>query len=211
VAHIPPAWRETVRTGLGLSPTDLSPDHLPHTGALRCALAFWAERLVGGRPERPDDPPVVVALTRLHARDVYRLICASGLAKWALGRDEPPRLRTRDKQRYEWFRRTWGQPEPRLRESASRDVASHGPHDRHAPARLGLVTVARLLALVEPFRARWALQHLPYSVAKRARSLAGPNSGVDPAWATAESSILRAAWDRLYSEGRLASRYGGNA
>ena len=33
-------------------------------------------------------------------------------------------------------------------------------------ARLGLVSVGRLLAAVEPHRSRWALQHLPYEIAK---------------------------------------------
>ena len=67
---------------------------------------------------------------------------------------------------------------------------------------LGLVTFGRLLAGVEPYRARWALQHLPYGVARRIRPLiqaGGEAQGV------AERQILRIAWECLIDEGQIRS------
>jgi hypothetical protein len=74
---------------------------------------------------------------------------------------------------------------------------------RRAPM-LGLVTLARLLADCKPFRTRWALQHLPYPIVKRIRSLMPAASRRVEAVSRLETLILRAAWDRLILEGRIA-------
>jgi hypothetical protein len=73
--------------------------------------------------------------------------------------------------------------------------------------RLGLITVGRLLADAEPHRVRWALQHLPYNLAKftRARvTLTNPRvAGARLlAW---EERLFQEASDRLRAEGRLAN------
>ncbi len=75
---------------------------------------------------------------------------------------------------------------------------------RHRAARLGVLTLARLLANCEPFRLRWALQHWPYPTAKLIRSLmpsAAERSELLVEW---ESLILKTAWDRLNLEGKVA-------
>ncbi|HZW31825.1 MAG TPA: hypothetical protein VFF52_14020, partial [Isosphaeraceae bacterium] len=102
-------------------------------------------------------------------------------------------------------------PDPLLREQARRDVQAGSANvpSRHAAARIGLLTLARLLADCEPFRVRWALQHWPYPLAKLTRSL------MPPAWPRPahglreEFRVLRAAWDRLGREGRLPIAWPG--
>ena len=75
---------------------------------------------------------------------------------------------------------------------------------RQQPARIGLATIARLLADSEPFRLRWALQHWPYPIAKLIRSLMPPAASRPAPLLEWESLILKTAWDRLNLEGRLA-------
>ena len=75
---------------------------------------------------------------------------------------------------------------------------------RHQAARIGLATIARLLADSEPFRLRWALQHWPYPIAKLIRSLIPPATNRPAALLESETWILKTAWDRLNLEGRLA-------
>jgi hypothetical protein len=74
---------------------------------------------------------------------------------------------------------------------------------RHQAARIGLTTLARLLAVAEPFRLRWALQHWPYPIAKLIRSLMPPATSRPPELSQGETLILQTAWDRLNLEGRL--------
>jgi hypothetical protein len=58
-----------------------------------------------------------------------------------------------------------------------------------------------LLADVEPFRVRWALQHWPYTIAKLARTLMPPEAKRSTAVASVEARVLKTAWDRLNLEG----------
>ena len=74
---------------------------------------------------------------------------------------------------------------------------------RRRQARIGLLTMARLLADAEPFRLRWALQHWPYPLAKLVRSLMPPAGGRSASMLEWESLVLKTAWDRLNVEGRL--------
>ena len=76
--------------------------------------------------------------------------------------------------RIEWFRDRLAFAGPEFGAVARHDVKSPPGSKlprRRRTARLGLLTIARLLVDCEPFRVRWALQHWPYSIAKLTRSL----------------------------------------
>ncbi len=62
---------------------------------------------------------------------------------------------------------------------------------RRLAARLGLVSLARLLADFEPFRLRWALQHWPYPVVKQARSLMSGAAKRTPGELAGETELLK--------------------
>jgi hypothetical protein len=89
-------------------------------------------------------------------------------------------------------------------------VIGRGQSGRLDGSRLGLITFARLLDVVEPYRVRWALQHLPYPVAKVVRSLMNPKTPPNAPLALWETQVLRAAWDRLHAEGALGLGFGGS-
>jgi hypothetical protein len=180
--------RSILLRGLSVDPADLEPDLEADPDARQVALTLWTERLVGDLPLLADDPPAIAALTRLSPVGLYRLLRTCGVAKSAL-------LDT-----------TIAGPgfpdDPRLLRIVANDREAAGAFGRHALAGLGLMTLARLLADAEPYRLRWALQHLPYPIAKRIRVYAAqPLAAVKSvrAW---ESSILEAASSRLRSDGR---------
>src|SRR5690606_17663670 len=83
------------------------------------------------------------------------------------------------------------------------------PHRRgntgYLAPRLGLSSLGRLLSAVEPHRARWALQHLPYAAARLARPYLGPDApGLSTADVMAwEAGLLRASIVLLVREGRV--------
>ncbi|CAN5711474.1 hypothetical protein BH23PLA1_BH23PLA1_17390 [soil metagenome] len=169
-AHAPEPMASALRRHYQLSEADLRPDRPPHAEAVRWALAFWSERLVGGPESRPNDPPVITALTRLDRRHLRRLVVDCGLAKLACVGPTPEALRGRDRLRFEHFQSLFPELDPRLIRLARQDLADRGDTpNRRDPARLGLLTFGRLLTTVEPFRARWALQHLPYPIARQTR------------------------------------------
>ena len=92
--------------------------------------------------------------------------------------------------------------------AASDRPARRGRHRRFL-ATLGLNTLARLLAGCEPYRVRWALQHLPYPIAKRIRSLMPSTSQGD--WRTTilslEAAVLEGRpWHRLDLERGMPGR-----
>lgn len=204
-AHVP---ADLLGPALPLSPTDLATDRPPLPEAIRCALVLWTERLVGDIADRPDDPFVILVLTRLNLRDILRLVRSAGLAKWAVAGVNPAGLRTRDRERFAHFRSTFAEPSPMLGQLASHDVKRQRPSGRHAESRLGLLTVARLLGPVEPYRTRWALQHLPYDVAKLVRGLLKSDPAREASWLACEAEILQAAWERLNAEGRIGPDFG---
>jgi hypothetical protein len=208
-ANVSEAIRAVLCRGLGLSPDDLQPDRPPQPIAVGWALALWTERLVGDLAARADDPPVIVALTRFDLRGVARLVRAAGLVKWSFAGDDPGVLPGRDRLRFEHFRKVLGEPDRRLRRLAIQDVAAVGTGRRHAQARVGMITVSRLLTAVEPFRARWALQHIPYESAKFARSLISRESQRGGSRVRWEAIVLGMAWERLRAEGRLVRDRGG--
>jgi hypothetical protein len=200
---------EALRAGLGLDAEGLASARsaTAHPGALAVAEALWTERLVGGPPPGPDDAPVVVALATLGPRALARLVIDLALAKWAYalagGGPEPEaarRLRERRLERREAYRREFEATgvKPPASRLASRDVAEC-VRGRGGDLRgLGLLTIARLLLAVEPFRARWALQHLRYEVARYLRARMAPPTGRAALAALIdwESAIFRAAQGR---------------
>jgi hypothetical protein len=200
-ASAAPGLRSILLHGLGLDPADLVVDHPPDPDALRWTLGLWTERIVGDLAEWPDDPSIIVALTHRGFREVVELAQAIGLAKLALSSVAPPPLRARDRARFEAFQGRWGEADAASRTRARRDLEPFLPGRRWA--RLGLVTFGRLLARAEPYRTRWALQHLPYGVARTVRRSIKDCGGKVAAW---ESVILRHARERLIVEGRLRGR-----
>jgi hypothetical protein len=209
-AHASPSLRQALLVGLAIDPEQLTPDFPPDPDALGWAMALWAERLVGALPEE-NDPPVIVAVTRLSSLDLAKLIKVCGIAKHAFAIDGPrmspveeslARFTPIDRVRLGYFRRRIGQADARLGPLAKEDLQYIEGDRRRAHLRLGLVTIGRLLDSAEVHRSRWAAQHLPYSVAKLVRrrmTLPIPKRAVF-AW---ESWVLDAAWARLLSEKRM--------
>lgn len=180
----PPSVQSALRAALG---EPRSPDRRPHPEVLDWALALWTERLIGGEPQRDDDPPVIAALTRLSPRGTYRLWLEVGQTKRRLAADPDQR--------------------PEIRDFLKRDIdaAEQAPFGfRRRTALLGLLTAARLLADCELFRSRWALQHLPYPFVKQIRRFTPPPDQRSSALSQLEGRILKIAWDRLASAGRLS-------
>jgi hypothetical protein len=210
----PDPIRGTVQAGLLLDNDDLRTDRAPDPDVLAWVMSLWSERLVGGGPDRADDPPAVVALVGLSQRAGYRLCRCAGIAKLALAGqaasddDATPVARARA----EWFRERLAFAGPEFGAVARHDVKSLPgaklPRRRHA-ARLGLLTVARLLVDCEPFRLRWALQHWPYTIVKHLRSSMTPDAKRSPVVSKVESQVLKIAWDRLNLEGRLKAAWPG--
>jgi hypothetical protein len=203
IGHVPPAVAEAFCAELGLGPDDLAADRPAEPHALRTALALWTERLVGDLAEREDDPPVIVALAQCDAPTLTRLIRTTGLAKWSLTPSRPQELAPDDMARLDRLRERLGEVDPRFRQVAVRDVADIGRGTLGNEARLGLTTLARLLASADPYRVRWALQHLPYPTAKAIRTLMGPPGRRNPMLARWETAILRAGWQDMLNESRL--------
>ena len=201
VAAAPGPIRSRVQAELLLDNDDLRAERPADPEVLAWASVLWTERLVGGEPRKADDPPVIVAMAGLSPRDGYRLCRYAGEIKLALA----------GQHRAEWagaFAATAG---PEFAVIARHDVkstpAAKRPR-RRLPARIGLLTIARLLADCEPFRVRWALQHWPYSIAKLVRAATPPDAKRSPVMMHVESAILRAAWDRLCLRGPTSARPG---
>jgi hypothetical protein len=202
-ASLPTPLRAPLLAGLDLTPADLETDRPPHPEAVRSVLALWTERLIGDLPERPDDPPAIRAVTRLGPRRLVRLVRVCGLAKWTLAAGETVPRTGADRVRVGDFCRTFGPIDERVRALALRDLESVDRKDRHFQVTLGWLTLARLLSLANPYRVRWALQHLPYPIAKATRGLMPPPTRPNLRWLRWEEAVLRTAWDRLRAEGRL--------
>jgi hypothetical protein len=205
------AARHRVQAGLLLDSRDLVSERSAAPEVASWVMGLWTERLIGGEPERPDDPPALIELVRLTPRAGYRLCRMAGFCKLILA-GEPPHYRHAgvDRTRYDWLAGRLANVDTDLRALARRDVASGQASrlpPRHQPARIGLTTVARLLADIEPFRLRWALQHWPYPVAKLIRSLLPTSPSRPSALLESETLILRTAWDRLNLEGRLETAW----
>jgi hypothetical protein len=177
-------------------------------------LALWTERLVGGEPVQADEPPVIVALASLSSRQLYRLAHAAGLAKAVLAGVSSGLSGNRpiDRQRVAWLRDQYlfllgprqKQPQSWACSELARPIVA-GDVGRHRRlATLGLITLARLLGGCQPYRVRWALQHVPYPISKRIRTIMVQSRGVKGPIRALEATILKTAWGRLVIEGHLA-------
>jgi hypothetical protein len=195
VAAAPEAIRGQVQSALLLDNDDLRAERPADPEVLACTLSLWTERLVGGEPGRPDDPPVIAAMSGLSPRGGYRLCRYAGELKLALmGRT-----------RADWQRKFAASAGPEFAAIAKNDIRNTPAGKlppRRLSARIGLLTIARLLSDCEPFRVRWALQHCPYTIAKLARSLMPPAEKRSAVMMQVESEILRTAWERLNGEQR---------
>ena len=205
-----PPLRDALVRGLEIDPNDITPDVEPDNDALCWAGCLWAERLIGALPYT-DDPPVVMAITRLSSLDFAKVVKVAGIVKlaFALGgqndqmaKESLIRLTQLDRVRLAFFRRRIRKPDPRLVPFARQDLKYIDGDRRHGTYLLGLVTVGRLLQFVETRRAQWATQFLPYAVARLTRrkmKLPMPSDAVY-SW---ESWVFESAWVRLLSEHRI--------
>jgi len=206
---LPESLRHPVQAGLLLDSQDLLSERAVAPEVLGWVLGLWTERLVGGEPERPDDPPAIRTLSCLSPRAGYGLCRLAGFCKMLLAGREPDDARHLPSQRarWEWLHGRLAVAGPEFQAAVRRDlqagVSTKVAH-RHHSARIGLVTFGRLLAECEPFRVRWALQHWPYPIAKLTRSLMPPADQRSPSLVDGESLVLKTAWDRLTLEGRLS-------
>jgi hypothetical protein len=210
-ASVPESLRHSIQAGLLLDAEDITPDRPFNPIFQEWVTALWTERLVGGESSRPDDSPAVLAVCRLSPREGYRLCRVAGLGKIVLTGENPRKVAGRaQRSRAEWLHGRLSRSDSEFRSLARTDVqaiaASKLPRRHHA-ARIGLLTVARLLADFEPFRLRWALQHWPYPIVKLTRSLMSASTKRTPALLSGESDLLKTAWERLTLEGRLAYRW----
>lgn len=204
VSASPEPLRTSLLRGLGLSADDIAPDRAVDPEARRAALALWTERLVGDVPGRVDDPPVVGALSTLGPVALYRLARLCGLAKRSIVRGATI-LASRPLMdaRLAAFRAVLDGPnDPRLVQLVANEWAATESLGRHRLAGFGLATLGRLLARADSYRVRWALQHVPYPIAKRLRIAASrPEASVRKVL-DLEARILDTARDRLRREGR---------
>ncbi len=215
-ATAPESVRNAVQAGLLLDNDDLRVDRAADPEVLAWVWSLWSERLVGGEPDRADDPPVIVAMTELSVRTGYRLCRLNGIAKRVLAGQDGLETETTPagRARTEWFRHQLGSAGPEYGAVARHDVRAHPATNlprRRRTARLGLLTIARLLADSEPFRVRWALQHWPYTMAKLTRSLMPPDSKRSSVISQVESLVLKTAWDQLNLEGHSSRVWPGES
>lgn len=193
VAAAPEATRRRLQSELLLDDDDLRAERRADPDVLAWARTLWTERLVGGEPCKADDPPVIAAMSGLSPRDGYRLCRYAGELKLAMA----------GQRRSGWADAFAASAGPEFLAVARHDIRLT-PADRlpprRLPARIGVLTIARLLAVGEPFRVRWALQHWPYGIAKLVRSLMPPDAKRTPVMMSVESAVLRACWDRLDGE-----------
>jgi hypothetical protein len=196
VSTAPESIRRAVQAGLLLDNDDLKSERPADPEVLAWACSLWTERLVGGEPGKADDPSVIAAMSGLSPIAGYRLCRHAGEIKLALAGEG----------RVEWASAFAASAGPEFAVVARHDVQSTSASaakmpPRRLPARIGLLTVARLLADCEPFRVRWALQHWPYAIAKLVRGLMPPATKRSPVLMQVESEVLKAAWDRIEPQG----------
>jgi hypothetical protein len=211
-ASVPESLRHSIQAGLLLDAQDIVPDHRVDPMFREWVMGLWTERLLGGESSRADDSPALLAVCGLSSRAGYRLCRVAGLGKMVLAEEMPEDAAGRPsvRSRAQWLHARLSHADSEFRALARADVQSLArtklPWRRRA-ARIGLLTLARLLADVEPFRLRWALQHWPYPVVKLARSLMSGSMNKTPALLAGEAELLKTAWERLRLEERLQQRW----
>jgi hypothetical protein len=211
-ASVPESIRHSIQAGLLLDAQDLVQDHAVDPMFRDWVMGLWTERLLGGESSRSDDSPALLAVCRLSSRAGYRLCRVAGLGKLILAGVNPAKAAGGQarRSRAEWLHGRLSHSDPEFLALARTDVQSIAgsklPRRRHT-ARLGLVTLARLLADFEPFRLRWALQHWPYPIVKLTRSLLSGSAHSTATVIAGETELLKTAWERLRLEGRLAQSW----
>jgi hypothetical protein len=207
-ANLPPALAGALRDGLALPPDDLRSDHPALPGALESAVALWTVRLVGDLPWRDDDPPAIAALSLFDSGTVARFFRMTGLAKWSISSRALPESDKDDQGQLDPLRALLAEIDPRFVSIATREVGAIGAGETHPVVRIGMTSFARLLQGADPYRVRWALQHLPYPTAKALRGLMGTAGRSSPLLVRCETEVLRAAWTRLHQAGRVSDPWG---
>jgi hypothetical protein len=197
VATAPEPIRGRVQSELLLDNDDLRSEWPADPEVLAWACSLWTERLVGGEMRKAGDPPVIAAMTALSPRAGYRLCRYAGELKLELA----------GQHRTEWASTFAASAGPEFVVIARHDVRSSSAAAAKLPprrvrARIGLLTIARLLSDCEPFRVRWALQHWPYAIAKLVRGLMPPAAKRSPVMMHVETEVLKVAGDRLSGAGR---------
>lgn len=210
-AGLPRGLADAIREEFGFREEDLATDRPPDPGARRHALALWTAQLVGDRPDREDDPPVIHVLTTYDSTILTRLFARTGLAKWAFSTRTLPGLSERDEERMREFRARLQGIDSRFLKVIEHDLATVKEGGAKGAALTGMLSLARQLNGAEPYRARWALQHLPYQTAKGLRSLMGSGTRRTPMLARWEAELMTAALESLRLEGRLSTGGGDEA
>jgi hypothetical protein len=215
--HGPPQLRPAAATAPGIGTEGAQGSLDPNPEALHWVLALWTERLVGGEPLQEDEHPVILALAGLSGRGLYRLSFGIALAKVVLAGDPDDiqgrraAWRARGAWYMDWFLQRIGPADKQPRSWASLDIKNApgrpSNSDRRRLATLGLISLARHLVGQEPHRVRWALQHLPYPIAKYMRSNMALDSQPSAKLLLLETMLLQAAWERLAQEQHLTLRY----
>lgn len=204
IAALPEAYASSF-AGAQNPPAAGRPAHPP---ALCAVEALWSERLVGDLESRDDDPPVVVLLAGFDVPKTTRMLQNVGLLKASVAPAGLTSLGLSDEDSERALRllNHLKTSDPRLEELAARDVttALAVSSGTSAVLRLGLTTVARLLPTADPYRARWALQHVPYTTARTVRSLASPPGRRFPVLTMLETSLVRAAWSYALQRGSIS-------
>ncbi|MEW4570003.1 hypothetical protein AB1L88_19230 [Tautonia sp. JC769] len=210
IAHAPDPVGPALRRAFADAPdAEVVATYPPDPEALAWALTLAGERFVGGPIRRDDDPPIVRVIAALDTRGYARILTALGLARLSYA-EQYDAVRARDRARLQALRPSLPAPRPELVDLAFAELAALRVEARdnpvhNLPARLGLSSLGRLLAEVAPHRARWALQHLPYHLARSLHTFMNPERFPLPpadlmAW---ESDLLRAAIVLLAREGRI--------
>ncbi len=216
---------EAIREALSPAPDAPGPSNLgAHPEVLQVALSLWAERLVGGpSADRLEDEPEVIRLVTGNAKTLARRLARLSLAKWGyvlacggppLKADAKAKLSESQRARIEEFRGLWPSPDSRAGQLGRLDIDHHIAGKAQDLQSLGLVTVARLLASADPHRTRWALQHVPYNLAKFLRSRMGLKTPfiAGDELVTWEESLFRASADSASSaaDDQAGSEWGGD-
>ena len=199
--------RRALRRSSGESP---SPAHL-RAEVVAWVLSLWTERLVGGRTETRNDPPEIVALASLSPLETLRLFRMWGFVKLVAAclvpsrRVPRPLLITRQK----WIETELVKAQPGLKDLVKADIKAQAKlvvPARRVPALLGELGLARLIKDHDPFRLRWALQNVPYPIAKHIRATIPKK--IDPGLnlEAHEALLLKIAWRRLNLEHRIKHR-----
>ena len=151
IANSPEAGKARLCTALGFDSQALIPDGPTHPDALTWSQSFWAERLVGGAPIGPSDPPVIVAIAGLSPKELARLIRTIGLARLAMAENSPDqdpggRNASRKQALFEAMDASSAEAMPAWTRFARNHREANPTNGRISPRNLGLLTLAFLLS-----------------------------------------------------------------